>query len=127
MPWEGMSLKMKKLLFAAYSLDIGGIEKALIQLTNYLAKKGYDITIVLEKKQGIFLEEVNSNIKIIEYSPNESKNVLKRKIINLCKKIKFIVKYKNKFDFSASFATYSVPRVIYSKNGLKKFMFMGTC
>ena len=43
---------MKKLLFAAYSLDIGGIEKALVQLTNYLSRAGYDVTIVLEKKQG---------------------------------------------------------------------------
>lgn len=29
-------------------------------------------------------------------------------MINLLKRIKFIIKYKNKFDFSASFATYSL-------------------
>ena len=99
---------MKKLLFAAYSLDIGGIEKALVTLTNYLCEKGYEITIVLEKKQGIFLKEINPKINIIEYNPSNTKNVLKRKAINLLKRIKFIVKYKNKFDFSASFATYSL-------------------
>ena len=48
---------MKKLLFGAYSLDIGGIEKALVILVNKLQEKGYDITLVLEKKQGIFLNE----------------------------------------------------------------------
>ena len=30
---------MKELLFAAYSLDIGGIEKSLVTLTNYLQKE----------------------------------------------------------------------------------------
>jgi len=99
---------MKKLLFAAYSLDIGGIEKALVTVTNYLQEKGYDITIVLEKKQGIFLNEINPKIKVVEYNPSNSKNIIKRKIINICKRISFITKYKNKFDFAASFATYSL-------------------
>lgn len=98
---------MKKLLFAAYSLDLGGIEKALVTLVNKLQEKEYEITIVLEKKQGIFLEELNKNIQIIEYRPSENKNKLKRKITNLFKRIKFIKEYKNKFDFSACFATYS--------------------
>lgn len=101
------SIKMKKILFAAYSLDIGGIEKALVSLSNQLQQKGYEVTIVLEKKQGIFLKEINPKIQIIEYAPNKSKNKLKRKMINLLKRIKFILQYKNRFDFSASFATYS--------------------
>lgn len=99
---------MKKILFSAYSLDIGGIETALVTLINELAKKDYDITLVLEKKQGIFLNEIDKNIKIIEYTPNNNKNIVIRKTINILKRIKFIIKYKNKFDFSASFATYSL-------------------
>lgn len=99
---------MKKILFAAHSLDLGGIEKALVTLTNYLQKKGYEVTIVLEKKQGIFLKEINPNITIIEYKPDESNNIILRKARNLIKRIKFIEKYKNKYDFSASFATYSI-------------------
>lgn len=106
---------MKKLLFAAYSLDIGGIEKALVTLANKLQEMGYDVTIALEKKQGIFLDELNDNIKIIEYTHNESKNVIKRKFINLCNRIKFILKYKNKFDFSACYATYSLACSFISK------------
>ena len=97
---------MKKLLFTAYTLEIGGIESALVSLLNTLCNN-YEITLVLEKKQGIFLKELNKKIKIIEYNPNENKNKLIRKFINLMKRIKFIFKYKNKFDFSASFATYS--------------------
>ena len=98
---------MKKLLFSAYSLEVGGIEKALVTLLNKLQEKGYEITLVLEQKEGIFLEELNPQISIITYTPNNNKNVIKRKIINLIKQLKFFIKYKNKFDFSASFATYS--------------------
>jgi len=100
---------MKKLLFGAYSLDIGGIEKALVMLLNKLQEKNYDITLVLEKKQGIFLNEINPKIKIIEYAPSNSKNIIQRKLVNLFKRIKFTIEYKNKFDFSACFATYSLP------------------
>jgi len=98
---------MKKLLFAAYSLDVGGIEKALVTLLNKLQNKGYDITLVLEKKEGIFLEDLNPNIHVTTFTPNNDKNVLKRKMINLIQQIRFALKYKNKFDFAASFATYS--------------------
>lgn len=116
---------MKKLLFAAYSLDTGGIEKSLVTLSNYLQKKGYEVTIVLEKKQGTFLKELNKNIKVIEYKPDESKNILKRKIKNLWNRLKFIVKYKNKFDFSASFATYSISSSFISRTASKNTCLWG--
>ena len=106
---------MKKLLFAAYSLDVGGIEKALVNLVNVLQNRGYDITVVLEKKQGIFLNELNKNIKLIEYTPSEKKNLIVRKITNFIHRIQFIIKYKNKYDFSAAFATYSKPSIFVSK------------
>ena len=95
---------MKKLLFAAYSLDVGGIEKALVNLVNVLQNRGYDITVVLEKKQGIFLNELN-----------KKKNLIVRKITNFIHRIQFIIKYKNKYDFSAAFATYSKPSIFVSK------------
>lgn len=99
---------MKKLLFSAYTMDVGGIETALLSLLNELIKK-YEITLVLEKKQGVFLKELDERIKVIEYTPSNNKIVLVRKLINLIKRIKFILKYKNKFDFAASYATYSRP------------------
>lgn len=97
---------MKKILFSGYTLDVGGIEIALVNLLNELIKK-YEITLVLEKKQGMFLKELNPEIKIIEYNPNQNKNVLIRKTLNLLKRINFVIKYKNKYDFAASFTTYS--------------------
>lgn len=99
---------MKKLLFAAHSLGLGGIETALITLLEELVKKEYEITLVLEKKEGIFLDTLNPKIKIIEYTPSNNKIAPIRKIINLYKQVKFKLKYKNKFDFSAAYATYSL-------------------
>lgn len=99
---------MKKLLFAAHSLGLGGIETALITLLEELSKKEYEITLALEKKEGIFLDTLNPKIKIIEYTPSNNKIMPIRKIINLCKQIRFKLKYKNKFDFAAAYATYSL-------------------
>lgn len=100
--------KMKKILFSAYSLDVGGIETALITLLKNIHSK-YDITLVLEKKEGIFLKDVPKDVKIITYKPNNSKITITRKICNFFKQQIFKLKYKNKFDFSACYATYSYP------------------
>lgn len=98
---------MKKILFSAYSLDVGGIEKALVTLLNELQKKDYELTLVLEKKEGIFLRDLDPKIQVLTYTPNNEKNLFKRKFANLVNRIKFTLKNKNKYDFSACFATYS--------------------
>ncbi len=101
---------MKKVFFAAHSLDLGGIETALVTLLNRLAEdKEYSITLALERNEGIFLEDLNKNVHVIEYRVSDFKLIPIRKIINLIKRLCFICKYKNKFDFSACFATYSLP------------------
>lgn len=98
---------MKKLLFSAYDMNVGGIETSLLTLLNTLVERDYDITLVLEKKQGIFLKDLDSKIRVIEYKPNECKIVFIRKLINFIKRIQFALIYKNKFDFAAAYATYS--------------------
>lgn len=98
---------MKKIFFSGYSLDIGGIETSLVRLLNELSSK-YEITLCLEKKEGVFLDSINKNINVIEYTPNNSQNIIFRKVINTIKRIKFIAKYRNKYDFSACYATYSL-------------------
>ena len=97
---------MKKILFSAYKMDLGGIETALVTLLKSIYNK-YEITLVLEEKEGIFLKEIPDNIKIITYKPSKIKNVFFRKVSNFFKQLIFKVKHKNKFDFSACYATYS--------------------
>ena len=109
---------MKKLLFAAVTLDVGGIETALLTLLNSLVEN-YEITLVLEKKQGLFLNDLNPKIKVIEYTPSNNKIVIIRKIVNFIKQSIFKLKYKNKFDFSCSYATYSNPDAFVARNASK--------
>ena len=99
---------MKKILFAAYSLDVGGIETALINLLKEICND-YEITLVLEKKEGIFLKDLPGNIKVIEYRKSNSSNIFFRKLQNFFKQAMFKIKYKNKFDYSVCYATYSFP------------------
>lgn len=100
--------KIKKVLFSSWTLEVGGIETALVNLINEMSKK-YAVTLVLEEKTGEFLDKVNKNIKIIEYKPSKNKNTFIRKLNNFAKRILFILKYKNRYDFAVSFATYSRP------------------
>lgn len=97
--------KIKKILFSAYSLDMGGIECSIVNLLNYLVEtRKYDITLVLEHKEGILLDKLKKDIKIIEYTP--SYNKVLSKLINAIKRVKFILIHKNKYDASFSYATY---------------------
>lgn len=101
---------MKNILFSAYSLDIGGIETALLTLLNELAKtRKYKITLCLEHKQGVFLDDLDKRIKVIQYTPCSLKCAPIRKAINLLKQTIFFIGHKNRYEFAASYATYSNP------------------
>lgn len=102
-------LKKKKIIFMSYSLCIGGIEKALIELLNRLDYSKYDVTLLLEKKEGEFLSSLNKNIKLYNYDTCTSKNVIYRKLKNGLKRIKYLLFNYMKYDFACCFATYSKP------------------
>lgn len=110
---------MKKILITSYNIDIGGIETALLNLLKKLEHKKYDITLVLEKKEGIFLKDIPKGIKVIDYNLCYSKNILYRKIKNGFKLIKWKILNKNKYDCSFCFATHSIPGAHLALNGSK--------
>ena len=97
----------KELLFASYNMDLGGIEKALLTLVNKIDKNKYRVTIVLEKKEGIFLDKLDKNIKIIELKVSNNKNIFIRKFTNMFRKEIFRLFNNKKYDFSCCYATYS--------------------
>lgn len=99
---------MKNILFAARTLDIGGIETSLVTLLNYLARDDeYKITLALEKKQGLFINDLNQKINIIEFAESQTKIKIINIISDFIKKSIFKICYGNKFDFSASFVANS--------------------
>ncbi len=100
---------MKKILLTSYSLGLGGIEKALINLLNEIDYKEYQVTLILEHKEGMFLDSVPKEVEILEYKISTSKFVPWRKLYNRLKLIHWKRKLKKQFDFSASFTTSSIP------------------
>ena len=117
---------MKKVLFSAFSLDIGGIETALLTLLNELAKeRKYKITLCLEQKQGVFLDDLDKRIKVIQYKPCSIKTAPIRKAINLLKQIVFFIGHKNRYDFAASYATYSNPGSFVARTASKNSCLFG--
>lgn len=95
----------KRIAFFACNLDVGGIERAIINFVNNIDKSLYDVTLFLEKKEGIYLDNVNSDVKIIDYGISRNKFILFRKISNLFRLIYFSIRYYHKFDFACNFAT----------------------
>lgn len=100
--------KKKKLLFTAYNLNVGGIETALINLVNRINLEKYEIEILLEKKEGIFLDKVKKEITVKEYKVYDNNNVIIRKLLNVTKRLLFTITNYHTYDFSCCYATYSL-------------------
>lgn len=105
---------MKKIIFFAKDLNVGGIEKSLINLLNELVSF-YKVTLVLEKNDGLYKRDLSKKVEIIEHKVSELKIMPIRKGINFLRRVLFILKHKNKYDFSCAYATY-----VYSANVLSK-------
>ena len=99
--------KKKDLLFTAYNMDLGGIEKALLNLVNTIDKDKYNVDIILEEKKGIFLDKISPYVKVKEIKVSNHKDVLVRKTINVLRKLWFKIINGNNYDFSCCYATYS--------------------
>ena len=103
----------KKIAFFTKNLDIGGIERAIINYVNNIDKEKYEIYLFLDKAEGIYLDQVNREVKIINLNISDHKNPLIRKIKNAYKLLYYSLKYYHKFYFAASFATYLKSGSIY--------------
>ena len=105
----------KKIAFFTKNLDIGGIERAIINYVNSIPKDEYEITLFLDKKEGIYLDQIDKDIKIVDFNVSDNKIIILRKLINALKLLVFTIKYHNKFYFAANFATYLKSGAILSK------------
>ena len=95
----------KNIAFFSDRLALGGIGRAMINYVNMIDKEKYDVTLFLNKKDGIYLDDIDKSVRIISLNISESRNVILRKIINAYKLLYFRLKYHNKFYFAANFNT----------------------
>lgn len=73
-----------KLLFFSSTLQGGGAERVLVNITNELIKRGHDITIALNRNEIVY--ELDSRIKIVSAPPRQwykGRNVIKKLVRNL--------------------------------------------
>lgn len=97
----------KKIMITANDMCIGGIEKSLIELLKNINSNNYEVTLFLLNKKGPLLKDIPSYVNVMEYKVYKGNNVLIRKIKNFIQQLKFSIKYKNKFDMSICYLTYS--------------------
>lgn len=81
-----------KIAFFYRELDQGGIQRMLIDCTNYFAQNGYDVSFVLMKRSDAYHQLLDKNIKII-YFESIKKTQLYRSFANILKREKFDVLY----------------------------------
>lgn len=99
---------MKQLIFFAKHMEIGGLEKSLLNLLNSLDPQEYAVELVLEELHGPLLAQLGSHITVKEYRLSRCPFVPLRKLINLTKRMLWKRKHGNKYDFSCSYCTYSI-------------------
>lgn len=97
---------MKKIVFFANNLNIGGMEKSLVALLNELVNS-YEVCLILEDKSGPLLHELNKKIKVKEYTLFNYNSTIIRRGANYLKRLIWTIKNYNKYDFSCNYATYS--------------------
>ena len=97
----------KDLLFSNVNLNIGGIERAQVNLLNRIDYNKYNVTLVLEEKKGELLSKVPKEVNIKEVKVSNNKIVVLRKTINVLRKLIFKILNYNNYDFSCCYTTYS--------------------
>lgn len=98
----------KDLLFAINNLKIGGIETAIINLLNNINYNKYNVTLIMEKKEGVLLKDVNKSVKVEELKVSTNNNVIIRKALNFLRKLNYSILNYHNYDFSCCYTTYSL-------------------
>lgn len=91
---------MKKIFFIIPDLRCGGAEKVFINLANSFGQN-FEVTFILMSKTGSFLDQLNSNIKIISLNAHRFRNIF-------FKLIKIFNNYRNAYFISAMWPLNSV-------------------
>lgn len=117
--------KKKSILISSFNADIGGIERSLISLLKNFNYNKYDITLVLEQKNGAYLSSIPSEVIIKEYKVSNNKNKLIRKTSNLLKKVIWNIMNYHNYSCSICYATYSLPcNFIASSSSKNRILFV---
>ena len=98
---------MKRLVFFARDLRLGGLERALVRLLNALAPR-YRVTLVLEARRGELLGELDGRVRVRVIAPCRLAFRPLRRAINAARTALWALESRRGFDFACAYATDSV-------------------
>ena len=78
---------MKKILFVARRMDMGGVEIGLLNLLSIIDYTKYDVTLLLEKAQGVLLDRIPRQVHLVEIRFD---SIAAYKLVELDEKIDFV-------------------------------------
>ena len=124
---------MKKIVFGITSMNIGGAEKTLVDLLNNI-KDSYDITLFTIYSNGVLLNNLNKDIKVISLINNkyEDLNIIIKKLLGISFFFKPYLIYvynkyiKNKFDIEVAFLEGPITNLFSIKSNSKKIAWVHT-
>ena len=95
---------MKSILFMLINMNIGGTEKALINMLNELQKEKYKVTVLLLEKYGGFLNQIPDwvEVKYLDEYKNLKKYINEPPIKSV-KELLIKKEYINAFNFFLSY------------------------
>lgn len=104
---------MKKVLFMCINMNVGGTEKALLNMLNEIDSSKYDVTLFMLEEYGGFLSEIPSFVKVKYFNDydyikpfiKEPPQLLAKKLI---KNKKYIKGLNTLFSYSISKITYDI-------------------
>ena len=95
---------MKRLIFFARDLEIGGVERALVNLLNALAPD-YALTLVLQTRRGALLPELDARVTLCE-APRSRPG---RRLSNAAHLALWALRHARRYDFSCACCTDDLP------------------
>ena len=95
---------MKKLVFFARTLEIGGVERALVNLLNALAPS-YAVTLVLAERRGELLPELDKRVRLLSVPPGRSALRPLRRAQSAARLLLWAIAHARRCDFACAYDT----------------------
>lgn len=95
---------LKKILICIYNLQGGGAERVLINLLNSFADENYNVTLLVLRKEGIYLDKIPDKIRVIYGFKTLFGKKISNKVLSFFNsKILYRMFVREKFDVEISF------------------------
>lgn len=106
----------KKLLFICSNMSVGGFQRSLINLLEYMDYEKYEVDLLLINREGIFLEYLNKNTNIISFDKKSDYfRSYKEAVVKLLRKRKFGLVFVRTLNLFVSLADKGYGAVFMSK------------